>query len=301
MPRCFSTLLELPTLFWCHALSPLLEHSRMLLMLASWLSLGTFQHALFATLWTFSWNIPAGFASSLPLLFRDLRTLGSAVVCYDWLDHGGSTKNRYSMRFCFVPISAFFESRVYILRFFEMSTSQVFGPFSMFFPFRPFQIFEFSGFHSFFAFFVFSDFCIFGFSSIFQTFRLFRFSRFPVFAHFLYFSDFQILAFSRDPVTKSELTHFTFSRFPVPPAATRLFEFSRFRVFRSPLHQSPKHDDTEIQNTVCLSVCRSVGLYVCMYACMYVYIWYGMVWYGMVWGYVCMYVNVCNVMWCDVM
>jgi hypothetical protein len=76
----------------------------------------------------------------------------------------------------------------------------------------------------------------------------------------------------------------------VPPAATRLFEFSRFRVFRSPLHQSPKHDDTEIQNTVCLSVCRSVGLYVCMYACMYVYVWYCMVWYGM--G-VCMYVCQC--------
>jgi hypothetical protein len=43
---------------------------------------------------------------------------------------------------------------------------------------------------------------------------------------------------------------FRFSRFRVHPAATRLFEFSRFRVFGWTLRPSPKHDDTEIQNTV---------------------------------------------------
>jgi uncharacterized ion transporter superfamily protein YfcC len=36
----------------------------------------------------------------------------------------------------------------------------------------------------------------------------------------------------------------------VHPAATPLFEFSRFRVFGWNLRPSPKHDDTEIQNTV---------------------------------------------------
>ena len=92
--RALGATLSTPAHFWCHALSPLLEHSSMLLMLPSWLPLGTFQHALFATLWAFSWNIPAGFASSLPLLFRDLRTLGSAIVCYDWLDMIGPWRKR---------------------------------------------------------------------------------------------------------------------------------------------------------------------------------------------------------------
>ena len=105
--RALGATLSTPAHFWCHALSPLLEHSSMLLMLPSWLPLGTFQHALFATLWAFSWNIPAGFASSLPLLFRDLRTLGSAIVCYDWLDHGGSATKMIHYAICVPVLSPF--------------------------------------------------------------------------------------------------------------------------------------------------------------------------------------------------
>ena len=165
-------------------------------------------------------------------------------------------------------------------RFFAISTCQVFGPFSFFFPFSAF-----------------SDFRIFGFSLIFHAFRPCRFSNFRPFANFSDFSSFQISNFrvfahfshlSSFPIFEvsdlrflfvlfsflpfrifaDSLYHYSFSlpvfefsrfrmkpsprwclffgfsRFLVRPARSASFLFLRFRVFGSSLHQSPEQEDT---------------------------------------------------------
>ena len=197
-----------------------------------------------------------------PLLFRYPRTLGPRIICSGTLEHGGSAKNRCTMRFCFLPIFALYfpPDRIIrfsdgfrsLFRFFRLFDLFSFSHFRIFLTFRTFRIFRFSRFRVFLIFrsfriFAFSDFshfwhfsnfqifafsCVFGF---FCFFTLFRFSSFCVFEFFSFFalfgfSDFRVFVFS------SLFALFGFSKFRVFEfslifATFRIFKFSRFRVF----------------------------------------------------------------------
>ena len=181
-------------------------------------------------------------------------------------------------------------------------------PFHFFFPSRPFQIFEFSGFRSFFTLFVLADFRIFGLSPIFQifrpfrfrifgfslifhTYRLFQFSRFQIcgsclyFSHFCLFgflpivfiiivfpSRFRIFAFSDETVAALVFIFrvFAFSGASRPQRIFSIFAFSRFRVVPTPITGTRGHVNP---NHSVYAVCMYVCMHVCMYVrnvCMYV-------------------------------
>ena len=269
-------------------------------MLPSWLSLRAFQHALFATLWTFSWNIPAW----LCLIFASFVSRSKDIGlrhCMLRLIRPWRKRNKNDT-LCVPVLSPFSHfltlgfSRAFLLyRLVRFSV-----PFHFFFPSRPFQIFEFSGFRSFFTLFVLADFRIFGLSPIFQsfrpfrfrifgfslifhTYRLFQFSRFQICGSCLYFSHFCLFGFL--PIVFIIIVFpFPFSNFRVfgwnrrrvgvyfsgfrvfwcvPPAA-HLFYFCVFAFSGRPYtnHRNKRTRKSKSQCVCCL--------YVCMYACMYV-------------------------------
>ena len=166
-------------------------------MLPSWLSLCAFQHALFATLWTFSWNIPAWLCLIFASFVSRSKDTGLCHCMLRLIRPWRKRKNMLHSAFLFWSHFRIFWLSDFLALFCYIDLSGFRSLFIFFSLLGLFRFFEFSGFRLFFTLFVFADFRIFGLPLIFHAFHLFRFSNFRVFAHFspfrfFHFSNFRV-------------------------------------------------------------------------------------------------------------